>query len=105
MNTECYAAIDLGASSGRIVIGYINNDQIKLDEIYRFDNIQIKKNNHDCWDLDMLEKEILNGLKTVKDKGYIPKTIGIDTWAVDFVPIDKDGNVVGECVTYKKWNK
>ena len=101
MNTECYAAIDLGASSGRIVIGYINNDQIKLDEIYRFDNIQIKINNHDCWDLDMLEKEILNGLKTVKAKGYIPKTIGIDTWAVDFVPIDKDGNVVGECVAYR----
>lgn len=101
MNTECYAAIDLGASSGRVVVGYINNNKIKLEEIYRFDNIQIRKNNHDCWDLQMLEKEILTGLKQCFTKGFKPKTIGIDTWAIDFVPMDEQGMAISDCVAYR----
>lgn len=48
MNKDCYAAIDLGASTGRIVVGHIANDKLKLEEIYRFDNIQKRSNHHDC---------------------------------------------------------
>ena len=101
MNNECYAAIDLGASSGRVVIGYIEGDNIQLKEIYRFDNTQVRKNNHDCWDINKLETEILKGLKACKGHGFCPKSIGIDTWAVDFVPVDKNGNAIGDCVAYR----
>ncbi|MDO5328688.1 MAG: rhamnulokinase family protein [Coriobacteriia bacterium] len=101
LNKECYAAIDLGASSGRVVIGYLQDDKIKLEEIYRFDNIQQRHNNHDCWDMPMIEKNIINGLAECKKKGFQPKTIGIDTWGVDFVCIDKDGKMIGDAVAYR----
>lgn len=100
-NSNCYAAIDLGASSGRIVVGYIEAGKLILKEIFRFDNIQIRINGHDCWDLDMIENNILKGLSFCKKSGYIPKTIGIDTWGVDFVGIDKSGKVVGNPVAYR----
>ena len=55
--SNCYAAVDIGASSGRVVIGTVNEGQIELTEIHRFDNIQKRINGHDCWDIDMLFRE------------------------------------------------
>lgn len=101
MNKDCYAAIDLGASSGRIVVGYIKDEKLILEEIYRFDNIQKRSNGHDCWDLPMLENNIIKGLAQCPKKGFQPKTIGIDTWGVDFVAVDKNGSIIGDAVAYR----
>lgn len=101
MVNNCYAAIDLGASSGRIVIGIMKDNKLQLEEIHRFDNIQIKSNGHDCWDLNMILDNIIKGLAKCLKKGYKPKTIGIDTWGVDFVAIDKNGNIIGDAVAYR----
>ena len=96
-----YLAIDIGASSGRHILGHVEDGRIVLEEMYRFDNKQVHKNGHDCWDMDNLWNGILGGLKACREAGKIPQTIGIDTWAVDFVLIDKDGNTVGDAVAYR----
>ena len=96
-----YLAIDIGASSGRHILGRVEGGKILLEEIYRFDNKQLHKNGHDCWDLENLWNGILGGLKECKRLGKIPATIGIDTWAVDFVLLDKDGQLIGDAVAYR----
>ena len=96
-----YLAIDIGASSGRHIIGYVEDGQLKLEEVYRFDNLQVHQNGHDCWDTDNLWNGILAGLKACKEKGLIPKTVGIDTWGVDFVLLDENDAVIGDAVVYR----
>lgn len=96
-----HLAIDIGASSGRHILGWLENGVIRDMEIYRFDNGLTSKNGHLCWDTDGLFKEILNGIKKAKEIGKIPSTMSIDTWGVDFVLIDKDGYKVGDSVGYR----
>lgn len=98
---QYYLAIDIGASSGRHILGHMEQGKLILEEIYRFDNTQIRKNGHDCWELDKLWREILNGLKKCKEANKIPTTLGIDTWAVDFVLLDENDCVIGDAVAYR----
>ena len=98
---QYYLAIDIGASSGRHILGSVENGKIVLEEVFRFDNKQVHKNGHDCWDMDNLWNGILGGLKACKELGKIPKTVGIDTWAVDFVLLDENDNLVGDAVAYR----
>ncbi|MBR3231685.1 MAG: rhamnulokinase, partial [Lachnospiraceae bacterium] len=98
---QYYLAIDIGASSGRHILGSVENGKIVLEEVFRFDNRQVHKNGHDCWDMDNLRNGILGGLKACKELGKIPKTVGIDTWAVDFVLLDENDNLVGDAVAYR----
>ena len=102
IKTNCYAAVDIGASSGRVVIGEVTpQGTIELTEIHRFDNIQKRSGGHDCWDVDMLFRETVAGLAKCKEAGYAPKTVGIDTWAVDFVLLDAEDNMLGDAVAYR----
>lgn len=96
-----YLAIDIGASSGRHILGHLENGRMVLEEIHRFENRQVRKNGHDCWDIDNLWQGILDGLKACKALGKVPATVGIDTWAVDFVLLDRDGARVGDAVAYR----
>ena len=77
---QYYLAIDIGASSGRHILGHVENGKLVLEEMYRFDNLQLHKNGHDCWDMDNLWKGIIGGLKACNAAGKIPVTVGIDTW-------------------------
>ncbi len=96
-----YLAIDIGASSGRHILGYIKNGNLQTEEIYRFDNKQLHKNGHDCWDIEHLWNNILTGLKVCGKINKIPTTIGIDTWGVDFVLLDENDNLIGDAVAYR----
>lgn len=97
-----HAAIDIGASSGRVVLGELQkNKQLTIKEIYRFENGFVNKDGTLCWDIDRLLEEILKGLEAVKASGYSRCTIGIDTWAVDYVLVGKDGNRLKEVVSYR----
>lgn len=96
-----YLAIDIGASSGRHILGHLEDGQMVLEEVYRFDNRQIHKNGHDCWDMDNLWNGIIGGLKACNELGRIPKTVGIDTWAVDYVLLDGEDRVIGDAVAYR----
>ncbi len=100
MSNYCLA-IDIGASSGRHILGSVQDGVITLEEVYRFDNRQLRKNGHDCWDLDNLWNGILSGLKACKAAGKIPATIGIDTWAVDYVLLDGNDRLLGDAVAYR----
>ncbi len=76
-------AVDLGASSGRVMLaGYQPGQQtLALREIHRFTNSLQKVDGFDCWDLDSLEGEIRRGLEKVCEQGILIDSIGIDTWA------------------------
>lgn len=97
-----YLSIDIGASSGRhMLIGLEQGGHLTMEEIYRFTNGIQKKNGSLCWDHTYLFKQILTGLKRCKELNKIPVTVGIDTWGVDFVLLDKAGEVVGNTVSYR----
>lgn len=96
-----YLAIDIGASSGRHILGHVEAGRMVLEEVYRFDNRQLRRNGHDCWDIDHLWRGILDGLKACRALGKVPVTVSIDTWAVDFVLLDKDGQHLGDAVAYR----
>lgn len=97
----CYLAVDIGASSGRHILGFVDNGRITLQEVYRFENKLMKKNGHLCWDIDHLFAEVVNGLAACKAAGYTPVSMGIDTWAVDFVLLDEKGGRLGDAVAYR----
>ena len=96
-----YLAIDIGASSGRHILGHVENGKMVLEEMYRFDNLQVRRNGHDCWDMENLWNGIMGGLKACGAAGKIPATIGIDTWGVDYVLLDENDHVLGDAVAYR----
>lgn len=83
-------AIDIGASSGRHILGWIDNGKLQLEEIYRFENELKNCDNNLVWDIEALETEVKNGIKKCKDIGKIPETVAIDTWGVDYVLQDSE---------------
>ena len=95
-----YLAIDIGASSGRHILGTVENGKIVLDEVYRFTNGQIRKDGHDCWDVDKLVDSVKAGIDAALEKGPI-ESAGIDTWGVDFVLLDKDLKRCSDAVAYR----
>ncbi len=96
-----YIAVDIGASSGRLIAAHLDNGIIKTEEIHRFDNGVVRKNGRLCWKIDKLFCEIKNGLKKCAKAGIIPATVGIDTWAVDYVLLDQNGDIIGDTVAYR----
>ncbi len=99
--TEYYLAVDIGASSGRHILGHIENGKMLLEEIYRFENGM--DHDGDClvWNTERLFSEIVNGMKKCKEIGKIPRTMGIDTWAVDYVLLDENDNIAGKTYAYR----
>ena len=82
-----YLAVDIGASSGRHILGSIQNGKIVLEEIYRFPNGMKEKDGHLCWNVEDLFFHIKEGMKQCRLAGKIPESMGIDTWAVDFCSV------------------
>ena len=85
-----FLAIDIGASSGRHILGRVEDGKLILEEIYRFPNGPIERRGHLMWDVEHLFREIINGLKRAKELGRIPVSVGIDTWAVDYVLLNRN---------------
>ncbi len=96
-----YLAIDIGASSGRHILGWLENGKIKTQEIYRFPNLPDNENGKLKWNIARLYTEILNGLKKAKDLGKIPESVGVDTWGVDYVLLDKNDDVIDGAYCYR----
>lgn len=101
MERKYYLAVDIGASSGRHILGWMENGKLRLEEIYRFANGLMEKNGHLCWDMERLVQEVINGLKKCHELNRIPTSMGIDTWGVDFVLLDKEGKILGDTVAYR----
>lgn len=98
---EVYLAIDFGGGSGRVMAGYPSGGELQLETIYRFQNRQVRMNGHIYWDFLSLFEDMKKGIRMAVDKGYRIRSIGIDTWGVDFGLIDKLGNLVGNPVCYR----
>ena len=101
MKPTYYLAIDFGASSGRHILGHIEDGKMLLEEVYRFDNNVVERNGHLCWEYDRLFGEVLNGLRRCRELGKIPTYMGIDTWGVDFVLLNGQDKVIGDTVAYR----
>ena len=99
--SKYFLAIDIGASSGRHILGSIENGKIVLEEIHRFWNGMDNIDGTLCWDVDRLFNEVVAGMKKCKEIGKVPVSVGIDTWGVDYVLLDKDDNLVGKAVGYR----
>lgn len=100
MNTT-YLAVDIGASSGRHILGWVEQGKTCLRELYRFENRAVHRNGRLCWDVDRLFEEVLQGLEACREQGFSPASVGIDTWAVDFVLLDRNGDPRGDAVAYR----
>ena len=98
---EYYLAVDIGASSGRHILGSVEQGKIVLEEVHRFENGMVKKDGHLCWDVEHLFREIKAGIKKCKELNKIPVSMGIDTWAVDYVLLDKENHILGNTYGYR----
>ncbi len=96
-----YLAIDIGASSGRHILGSVVDGKLELEEIYRFENGLKKENGTLVWDIESLFSEVKAGIAKCKEIGKIPATVAIDTWGVDYVLLDKNLNEILPAVSYR----
>lgn len=96
-----FFAVDLGATSGRTIIGTLTEGKIELEELTRFDNNLIETGGHFYWDIYALYFEIIKGLKLAAQRELPIRSIGIDTWGVDFVCVGKDGALLRNPLSYR----
>ncbi|EOR95535.1 Rhamnulokinase [Arcticibacter svalbardensis MN12-7] len=97
-----FLAIDLGAESGRLILGTLNSNRLDLKEIHRFCNGMLHIRNKYYWNIGHLYDEIIKGIEIcVKQEQVQPESIGIDTWGVDFGLLTKDGTLLGLPYAYR----
>lgn len=99
-------AFDMGASSGRALIGQLTNGddgrlKLEVTEIHRFPNHAIHVGGHLHWDILRLLHEMKKGIRLAFQSGYEPSTFGIDTWGVDFGLLDANGELLGNPYHYR----
>jgi len=108
---DYYLAIDLGASGGRHILGCVEGEKLCLQEVYRFNNAFSKKGSSLLWSTGLIYGEIIAGLKAcsrwIKEKQAagnpegVLRSVGIDTWGVDYVLLDKDGKPIWPVFAYR----
>lgn len=96
-----YLAIDIGASSGRHILGSLKDGKMELEEIHRFPNGMKEQDGESVWDVEELFAQIKTGMKKCREAGKIPVSVGVDTWGVDFVLLDREGRRMGNATAYR----
>ncbi len=100
MEKKYYVAIDIGASSGRHIVGWKENGEIQTCEIHRFENHMDMQDGHLVWDTERLFNEVKQGIKKAFLLYGKIQSVAIDTWGVDYVLI-KDGKPLLPCYAYR----
>ncbi|MCL2163897.1 MAG: rhamnulokinase [Oscillospiraceae bacterium] len=100
-DVKYFLAVDIGASGGRCILGWLENGRLMCQEINRFFNGMSKQGGHLCWNTNILLAGIISGLRRCAEIGRIPVSVGIDTWGVDFVFLDENGRMTGDAVAYR----
>lgn len=100
-HNKCFFAVDLGATSGRTIIGTLAEGKINLEELTRFDNNLIETGGHFYWDIYALYNEVIKGLRLAARRNINITSIGIDTWGVDFVCVGGDGAILRNPLAYR----
>lgn len=97
-----YVAVDIGASSGRLILAWLDGGRLHLEEVHRFENGAVPGDDgYLVWRVDYLAGHIVQGLKKCKDLNKIPKSVAIDTWGVDYALVDGGGRLLGGVVAYR----
>ena len=100
-NKKYYFAVDLGATSGRTILGTLVGGKLEQEELTRFPNNLIETGGHFYWDIYALYLEMIKGLQIVGKRGIDLSSIGIDTWGVDFVFIGDDDAILRNPMAYR----
>jgi rhamnulokinase len=100
LSPTAFAAVDLGATSGRVIVGRVGHDRLDLDEVHRFDNTPVQLPTGLHWDILRLYQAALDGLRQAGPTAEIA-SIGIDSWAVDYALLDADGQMLGNPFHYR----
>src|SRR5919202_2525828 len=96
MNGSRYVAVDLGAESGRVIVGTLAGERVALEEVHRFPNVPMRTPDGLHWDVLRLYAEVLAGLRAaVQRNGRDLAGIGVDSWAVDYGLLDAGGRLLG----------
>lgn len=96
-----HLAIDIGASSGRHILGWLEEGRLQLEEIHRFDNGFHEQDGTLVWDVEHLFQEVKAGIAKCKALGKIPATVAIDTWGVDYLLLDENKKELMPAVSYR----
>jgi rhamnulokinase len=87
-----FVAVDLGASSGRVILGAVSNDTIEYDEVHRFGNGPVARGDGLYWDIDLLKANVMQGLSKLAGQELV--SVGVDSWAVDYGLVDDAGKLI-----------
>ena len=98
---QYFFAVDLGATSGRTILGTLTDGRLEQEELTRFPNNLIETGGHFYWDIYALYFEMIKGLQRVGKRGIDITSIGIDTWGVDFVLVGEDGALLRNPMAYR----
>jgi len=101
MKKKSFLAFDIGATSGRSILGTLDNGRLQMKELTRFPNQMLQIGSHLHWNIYSLFECLKEALVALKNEGVEVSSIGIDTWGVDFVLIGKDGSVLGAPYAYR----
>ncbi len=101
MTTHNFIAIDLGATSGRVILATLSDGKLSMEEIHRFPDTIIQMQGHFYWDLPAIYSSVVEGLRKVAERGVKIDSIGIDTWGVDFAFFGGDGLMLGLPYCYR----
>src|SRR5262245_22919450 len=96
-----YLAIDLGASSGRAVIGALDGSVMRMQEIHRFATPMIERGGHLYWDVEAMWRDIKSAVAKAFEIGSSLRSISVDSWAVDYVPLDAKGAALRNPYSYR----
>ncbi|MGW4332353.1 rhamnulokinase [Rhodococcus koreensis] len=101
MPARVFGAVDIGASSGRVIAGVVDGGRTTLHTVHRFTNGVRERDGHLRWNITGLYREVLTGLRALAVGFPEVESIGIDTWAVDYGLLDADGNLLTEPISYR----
>lgn len=102
MAKKSYLAVDMGASSGRLLIGHFDGERVELEEVHRYMNGPVEMSGSYYWNLLGLWSEVRNGLRLSGEKfGATVESVGVDTWGVDYAYLDKNGKLLGNPYCYR----
>ena len=102
MAKKSYLAVDMGASSGRLLIGHFDGKRLELEEVHRYMNGPVEMLGSYYWDLPGLWREVQNGLIKAGEKfGATVESVGVDTWGLDYAFLDKNGKLLGNPFCYR----
>jgi rhamnulokinase len=93
--------VDLGAGSGRVILGRFGKEKLELEELHRFPNSVARSGGHERWNTASLFAEIVDGLAKLPDRGRGVASVGVDTWAVDYGLFDGAGRLLEEPICYR----